>query len=93
MAWFDIMMNKKGKRKMKKRLKLFVTMLLALTVAMSAILPTVAFAQGDAAVCGDEGVMPCNNWEYEYKYDENGRLMYRIWDNNKGMYITDWIYV
>lgn len=79
---------------MKKGLKFFVTMLLALTVAMSAILPAVAFAQGDAAVCGDEGVEPReNDWEYEYKYDENGRLMYRIWDNNKGMYITDWIYV
>lgn len=81
------MINKKGKRKMKKGLKLFLTMLLVLTVAMSAVLPTVAFAQGDVEVCNDEQFVT------HYKYDENGRLMFRIWSIAYDYWITDWEYV
>lgn len=78
---------------MKKGFKLLVTMLLAMLIAMSSVMPAFAQAEETVALCSDDGAVPRNsNYIYEYKYDENGRLMYRIWDDFKQLYITDWMY-
>ena len=92
-VWYVTIVIKKGK-KMKKGLKILVTMFIAMFIAMSSVMPAFALAEGDVTVCSDGGVVPCSDdLVYHYKYDENGRLMVRIWSEFKQMYVTDWTYV
>lgn len=71
---------------MKKFFRIFAAMMLAVLIAMSAVAP--AFAQAEQGIEQRD-----EQFVTYYKYDEDGRLMYRIWSIAYDYWITDWQYV